>query len=134
MEKVINLNTGDTARATAICEGLMAKGFASQCVYGIGSFTYQYNTRDTFGTAMKATYVEVDGEARAIWKNPVTDDGEKQSAKGLLQVYKDNRGNYQLKEECSWVEEMEGELKTVYLDGKLEKDWTLAEIRQNLWG
>ncbi len=36
-------------RARAICEGLKAKGFASQVVLGIGSFTYQCNTRDTFG-------------------------------------------------------------------------------------
>ena len=37
-------------RATAICERLKAKGFAStNIIFGIGSYTYQYNTRDTFG-------------------------------------------------------------------------------------
>lgn len=46
-------------RAEEICKRLEAKGFAStNVVLGIGSFTYQYNTRDTFGFAMKATYVE----------------------------------------------------------------------------
>jgi nicotinamide phosphoribosyltransferase len=48
-------------RARAICEGLKAKGFASQVVFGIGSYTYQMNSRDTFGLAMKATYVEIKG-------------------------------------------------------------------------
>jgi len=47
-------------RAEEICKRLEAKGFAStNIVLGVGSFTYQYNTRDTFGFAMKATYVEV---------------------------------------------------------------------------
>ena len=37
-------------RADEICRRLEAKGFAStNVVLGIGSFTYQYNTRDTFG-------------------------------------------------------------------------------------
>lgn len=47
-------------RAVAICERLKAKGFAStNIVFGVGSYTYQYNTRDTFGFAMKATYGEL---------------------------------------------------------------------------
>lgn len=50
-------------RAADICARLEARGFAStNVVFGIGSFTYTYNTRDTFGMAVKATYGEVDGE------------------------------------------------------------------------
>lgn len=38
-------------RAEEICKRLEAKGFAStNVVLGVGSFTYQYNTRDTFGS------------------------------------------------------------------------------------
>lgn len=118
-------------RATRICEGLKAKGFASQVVLGIGSFTYQYNTRDTFGTAMKATYVVVDGEAREIFKNPVTDDGTKKSATGLLQVKKEN-GKYVLYDKVSWQEEKESELKTVFKDGKLVREVSLKEVRAEL--
>lgn len=37
-------------RAQEICERLASKGFAStNIVLGVGSFTYQYNTRDSFG-------------------------------------------------------------------------------------
>ncbi len=40
-----------------ILDRLAAKGFsASNLVLGIGSFTYEYTTRDTFGFAMKATW------------------------------------------------------------------------------
>jgi nicotinamide phosphoribosyltransferase len=118
-------------RAAQICDGLKAKGFASQVVFGIGSYTYQYNTRDTFGTAMKATYVVIDGEGREIFKNPVTDDGTKKSATGLLSVQKENN-RYVLYDKVSWEQEAASELKTVFKDGKLIKEFTLTEIRATL--
>lgn len=118
-------------RATEICERLKAKGFAStNVVLGIGSYTYQYNTRDTFGFAMKATYGEVNGVGREIYKDPITDDGMKKSAKGLLNVEKIN-GSYKLKQQVSWEEEG-GDMQTVFEDGKLLVDQTLAEIRERL--
>lgn len=120
------------ARATAICERLKAKGFAStNVVLGIGSFTYQYNTRDTFGFAMKATYGEVKGEGRAIFKDPITDDGTKKSAKGLMKIELAD-GRYILKDEVSWEEEQKGELKEVFRDGKLLIDLSLSEIRSQV--
>ena len=119
-------------RATNICQRLKDKGFASQPVFGIGSYTYQYNTRDTFGTAMKATYIEIGVDPRNIFKNPITDDGTKKSATGLLCVTKDDSGEYILTDNCKWGQEMEGELKTVFKDGKLIKEFTLQEIRNNI--
>ena len=119
-------------RATQICERLKQKGFAStNVVLGIGSFTYQYNTRDTFGFAMKATYGEVNGEGREIYKDPITDDGTKKSAKGLIKIEKQN-GVYQLIDQVSWEEEYQGELKEVYLDGELLIDDSLNEIRKRM--
>ena len=123
-----------TERAETICSLLEKKGFASQPVFGIGSFTYQYNTRDTFGTAMKCTFVEIDNVGKPVFKHPVTDDGTKFSAKGLLEVVKDEAGEFVLVDNVSWDEEKQGELKTVFLDGKLTKDLTLSEIRATLWG
>lgn len=120
-------------RATQICERLKQKGFAStNVVLGIGSYTYQYNTRDTFGFAMKATYGEVNGEGREIYKDPITDDGTKKSAKGLIQIYKDPQGQYQLKDQCTWEEEKQGELREVFRDGKLLIDDSLANIRKRI--
>ena len=116
-------------RATQICERLKQKGFAStNVVLGIGSFTYQYNTRDTFGFAMKATYGEVDGKGREIFKDPITDDGTKKSAKGLLKITLED-GEYILNDQVSWEEEQKGELREVFKDGKLLVDEKLSEIR-----
>ncbi len=132
--------------AHQICQRLQAKGFAStNVVLGIGSFTYQYNTRDTFGFAMKATYGEVKVgeleslppkpiiEAREIFKDPITDDGTKKSKKGLLVVEKSDRdGRIFCTDQVSWKTEGEGLLQTVFKDGKLVKTTTLAEIRERL--
>ncbi len=119
-------------RATQICERLKEKGFAStNVVLGIGSFTYQYNTRDTFGFAMKATYVKVDGVGREIFKDPITDDGTKKSAKGLIQLYQDN-GQITLKDQVTEKEEKEGLLKTIFIDGKLVIEDSLSKIRERL--
>ena len=121
-------------RAEQIFQRLEAKGFAStNIVLGVGSFTYQYNTRDTFGFAMKATYVEVDGVGREIFKDPITDDGVKKSAKGLLRVAGAVEDNfYILEDQCTWEDEKSGLLKTIYLNGQFENQTTLTEIRERL--
>ena len=121
-------------RADEICRRLEAKGFAStNVVLGIGSFTYQFNTRDTFGFAMKATYCEINGEGREIFKDPITDDGTKKSATGLLSVTRDEySGDYMLMDRVDWQTSRGGELKTIYRDGKFENTTTLSEIRENL--
>lgn len=119
-------------RAEEICSRLMQNGFAStNVVLGIGSYTYQFNTRDTFGFAMKATYGEVKESGRAIFKDPVTDDGTKRSAKGLLKIVKKD-GQYALEDDVSWKEEQEGELREVFRDGKLLIEDDLASIRQRV--
>ena len=120
-------------RANEICERLEAKGFAStNVVLGIGSFTYQYNTRDTFGFAMKATYVEVNGESREIFKDPITDDGTKKSATGLLCVTLNEEKEIYLVDKVNWETESEGLLQTIYQDGEFFNTTTLTEIRKRL--
>lgn len=85
------------ARATKIMQRLAVKGFASaNMVFGIGSYTYQYVTRDTFGFAMKATWCQINGVGYDIYKTPITDNGVKNSARGRLAVIKDNDGNLSL--------------------------------------
>jgi len=48
-------------------------------------------------------------------------------------VYRDPAtGKLALKDQCTWEEEGKGELKTVFRDGKILVDWTLAEIRERV--
>lgn len=118
-------------RAESICKRLQEKGFASQVVFGIGSYTYQYNTRDTFGMAIKATYAVVNGESRNLQKSPVTDDGTKHSATGLLKVVKEG-AEYRLIDKVPTEEEERGCLKTVFKDGLIFNTSTFEEIRKRL--
>lgn len=119
-------------RAQQICEGLKKKGFAStNIVFGIGSYTYQYVTRDTDGYAVKATFAKIDGVNKEIFKSP-KGASFKKSAKGLTAVYKDADGEFYLKDQATWDEVNNCEFVKVFENGELLKDWTLAEIRSNL--
>lgn len=127
----IRLIYGDSItmeRQREILRRLKDKGFASNAVVlGIGSYTYTMNTRDTLGLAVKATYGEVDGEGRPIFKDPATDDGMKKSAFGLLRVEED----LTLSDQQSWETEG-GMLTTVFKDGKILRETSLSEIRERL--
>jgi nicotinamide phosphoribosyltransferase len=126
-------------RAEAIVKGLEAKGFAStNIVFGIGSFTYNHQTRDTFGHAMKATWAKVNGEERFLLKDPKTDDGTKKSLTGRVAVVKIDgelyaNDNLDLRTYEANFTNLD-QLETVFEDGKLLRDQSLAEIRQILHG
>ena len=137
LDSHIGLIYGDSItleRAYQIMHGLKKKGFAStNVVLGVGSFTYTYTTRDTYGFAIKATAAKVNGEYRELFKDPKTDTGMKKSATGFLSVKKDAYGNFFLKDRVS-IEEAhnDSELKEVFRDGKLLKEVSLAEIRETV--
>ena len=119
-------------RAKEICERLKTKGFAStNVVFGVGSYSMGYATRDSQGCAIKATYCEVGGQARDIYKDPITDSGSKKSAKGLVAVYKDPIGGYVLIDQVSWKEVNNCEFKTVLKDGALSET-NLQAIRRRM--
>lgn len=124
-------------RAEEIVKRLEKKGFAStNIVLGVGSFSYQYNTRDTFGFAMKATYAVIDGEEKMLFKDPKTDDGTKRSQRGLVAAvkigdeidYEDGLNQKIYDANFSRIDLLE----EVFIDGKLLRDETLTEIRKQL--
>lgn len=120
-------------RQKEIYRRLEEKGFAAtNLVLGVGSFTYQYKSRDSLGFAMKATWCQVNGEGREIFKQPKTDNGTKNSLKGLICVAPTPDGSYEAIDQCPKSQEELGELQTVYENGVLIKDWTLEEIRRNI--
>lgn len=119
-------------RAIQIAERLKAKGFANQVVLGVGSYSLGYATRDNQGGAVKSTYVVVDNEGREIYKDPITDNGTKKSAKGLLKVDYNNKGEITLYDQVSLEEEKTGLLQTIFLNGNFTKETTLDKIRENI--
>lgn len=119
-------------RCKEILRLLELDGFAStNVVFGIGSYTYQYVTRDTFGFAMKATWGRINGKPIEIFKDPLTDGGVKKSAKGLLRVNED----FSLSECVTEEEEKTGLLETVFIDGSHNpKQTSLRQIRNKIDG
>jgi nicotinamide phosphoribosyltransferase len=119
-----------------ICERLKKKGFAStNIVFGVGSYSLGYATRDNQGTACKATYIEKsDGSHIEIFKDPITDPGKK-SAKGLLAVFRDEDEELILKDQATWEDVLSENnmLKEIYngISG-FTKVTTLTEIREKI--
>jgi nicotinamide phosphoribosyltransferase len=124
-------------RQIEIYKRLEAKGFAAtNIVLGVGSFTYQMNTRDTLGFAAKGAWFEVDENGSKvgynIYKDPVTDDGTKKSLKGLITVWPDEKVGYYVQSECTPEQESQGILHTIYEDGHFFNQVTLTQIRERL--
>jgi len=122
-------------RAEEICSRLESKGFASSnVVLGIGSYTYNMNTRDTFGFALKTTYGVVNGKELLLYKDPYTDDGTKKSQKGRVAVVDEDS-------ELKYIDELYKDdiivgnlLKPVFENGKLLYETSLEEIRERISG
>lgn len=123
-------------RAEEIFRRLESKGFSSEnIVFGVGSYSLGYHTRDTFSFALKATYTVVNNEERIIFKDPATDNGVKKSQRGMVVVVKED-GQLklidQLKLETIKQYATTDLLEEVFVDGKLIRDEKLSEIRQRL--
>ena len=111
----------------------------------------------TYGEIMTSVPIDNNGQTwhtdkREIFKDPITDDGTKKSKKGLLKVLRTldistipksmtideyieqypYSGNLIVRDQCTWEEESQGLLQTVFKDGKLIKETTLEEIRNRL--
>ena len=76
---------------------------------------------------MKATWAEVDGVGRELFKDPVTDSGTKKSAAGRLAVVSTADG-LRLIERATTEQETESLLQPVWEDGKFVTEWTFEQV------
>jgi nicotinamide phosphoribosyltransferase len=141
LDSHIGLIYGDSItldRAEEILSRLEAKGFAADnVVFGVGSYTYQYSTRDTLGFAMKATNITQNGKDIPLFKDPKTDNGTKKSAKGLLMVdwvtpLSNEKPFLAVFDNQTRENEADGELTTLFKDGEFKKLETIVDIRERL--
>jgi nicotinamide phosphoribosyltransferase len=111
-----------------ICENLKTNGWSVEnVVFGMGGKLLQDHNRDTQKFAMKCSYIEVNGEGRNVFKDPVTDAG-KTSKKGRLALVPDVDEGYK-----TVPESFAGDsnlLEVVYEDGVIKRRQTFDEIRE----
>lgn len=136
LDSHIGLIYGDSitvARSKEIFERLKDKGFASSnVVLGVGSYTYNYSTRDSFGFACKATGSIIGDKEILVTKEPKT-DMKKRSAKGFLKVVKDG-DSLRLVDNLSFaeVQDPDNELKLVFHNGTIFNEQTIEDVRTNV--
>lgn len=138
-------------RQLSIYQKLETKKFAvTNIVLGVGSFTYQFNTRDTFGFAVKGAWFEIkewkddthptqdnsgwEIKSYNIYKDPITDDGTKKSLKGFQFVFINSNGEYESRPEVT-EEEAYSDLNilhTIYKNGEFLNQTSLSEIRKSI--
>jgi nicotinamide phosphoribosyltransferase len=94
--------------------------------FGMGGGLLQKVDRDTLKWAMKASWAEIDGQPREIFKDPVTDPGKRSKA-GRYAVVRSGGEYDPVKEEA--LAGRENLLRPVWRDGKLLVEESFAGIR-----
>ncbi len=129
----IGLIYGDSItldRAKDIWTRLESIGYASEnIVFGVGSYSYQYVTRDTFASAIKATWAKINGVEHNLLKDPKTDSGTKKSATGRLAVTRGADGELVLIEKATPEQEAESLLQPVWANGEFIRRQSFADVR-----
>lgn len=113
-----------------ILETIMNAGFSADNVtFGMGGGLLQQVNRDTMSWAMKASAIQINGQWKDIFKDPIT-SRSKRSKKGRLALVQDDSGNLTTVKEDTLEDEAANLLRDVFVDGKLLVHQDLKNIRQ----
>jgi nicotinamide phosphoribosyltransferase len=132
--KNVRIIQGDGINEDSIRDILTTlRGFmfsADNVVFGSGGALLQQLNRDTCKFAYKASWALIDGKEVDVYKDPITDPG-KRSKRGRLMLYRDRTsGEIFTGLEGHDVEQNhEPLLHTVFENGKVIKEWTFEEVR-----
>ncbi|MDP8161719.1 nicotinate phosphoribosyltransferase [Pasteurella skyensis] len=111
---------------------VMELGFSAENVtFGMGGGLLQKVHRDTMNWAMKTSAIQVAGQWRDVYKDPITAHS-KRSKKGRLALVKQDNKVQTIREEL--LDTQQNLLQTVYLNGKLliEEEFTTIRERTNV--
>lgn len=123
----------------AILEASTALGFSAEnLAFGMGGALLQKLDRDTQKFALKCSALRRNGEWLDVYKDPVTDPG-KTSKRGRMTLIHNTAtnewrsvrlpGNHESLAPGDMPEGFVEVLETVWENGELKRDWTLAQVR-----
>lgn len=120
----INLVSG-----VEIMKAVTRAGFSIDNVaFGMGGGLLQQVNRDTCKFAMKTSAMQIGGEWRDVYKDPITDKG-KRSKRGRLDLVQDEAGDYETVQRPNGVKHPMSALRTVYKEGRVLHSSSLSTIR-----
>lgn len=121
----------DGAMVEKILENFKKNGWsADNIAFGCGGGLLQKVDRDTQKFAMKCSSMKVDGVWIDVFKDPITDKVKK-SKKGRLTLIKTSGDEYKTIREPAVLAAAECVLVPVFENGKILKEYTFTEVRNN---
>jgi nicotinamide phosphoribosyltransferase len=117
----------DLEGITLILEALTKAGYSTEnAVFGMGGGLLQKVNRDTQRFAFKCSAQQRNDKWIDIYKKPK--DVSKASKKGMLRLVKNKKGEF---ETLPNLGELDDEMVEVFRNGKIVKEYTFDELRQN---
>lgn len=123
----------DLNKIQEILDWLLHAGWSVEnIVFGMGGGLLQKINRDTQAFAFKCSANQTEeGVWNDVWKDPVDSSSGKSSKKGCLKLIK-HEGVYKtVREDDSAYTEFENELKVVFENGEIKREFTFEEVRSN---
>lgn len=119
-----------------ILKAVMDAGFSiDNLAFGMGGGLLQMHNRDTYGWAMKVSYMVIDGKGVHVFKDPASDPGKK-SKSGMIRLYKSRLTNEFIEFDISTgLKPDETEFEEVHkLVYKMTKGMEEPEVHLATWG
>ena len=99
--------------------------------FGSGGGLLQKLNRDTSKYAFKCSSITVNGEARDVYKQPITDNGKNSKAGRMKLIKNNNQYETLLNDTVNEIGNKNKDLLTeVFRNGTILKNWTFQEIRK----
>ena len=123
----------DLNKIREILEWLYQAGWSVEnIVFGMGGGLLQKVNRDTQAFAFKCSANQTEeGVWNDVWKDPVDSSSGKSSKKGCLKLIKHEGAFMTVREDDPAYVEFENELKVVFENGEIKKEFTFEEVRRN---
>lgn len=131
--RVIQGDGVDKDSITQIMDAMIARGLAiGNIAFGMGGGLLQKVNRDSFGYAMKASAICVNGVWRDVYKDPITAKGTKTSRRGKQGVMQSDAGALVARPAAN-IPPGHDAMRPVFRDGRILTLHHFDEIRARAW-